>query len=190
MKKKKLTAKMTTLLLLTSVSGLVSHALAEEQEPSTELERFEASVGDVLVKGFQEVGALSCLYGTKGSVSAVVLDNPTTGDRLKGLKIEAKGNGQYDSSKTSFVDFSEIDSLISGINYIETMKADSTPLASLEATYTTEGGLVITKFTRGEKLSDAITVGKYSSENCFLREGGMSLAKQTFIDAKVVLEGL
>lgn len=190
MKKIKVTSKIAKPLLLILLSAPFCQVVAEEQEPSTALERFEASVGDVLVKGFQKVGGLDCLYRTTGSVSVVVLDNPTTGDRVKGLKIEAKGGGQYDSSKTSFVDFSEIDSLISGITYIETMSAESTPLADLEATYITEGGLVITKFTRGERLSDAITVGKYSSENCFLKRGGMSSAKQTIIDAKALLEGL
>ena len=181
------TIGMASLLFVASLSG---YTMAQEQKPSTELERFEASVGDVLVKGFQSVGTLKCLYGTSGEVSVVILDNPTTGDRVKGLKIEAKGGGQYDSTKTSFVDLTEIDSLIAGISYIEGITAESTPLTDLEATYNTEGGLVISRYTRRDGLSNAITVGKYSSEVCFLRGGGLASAKQNIVEAKTLLEGL
>lgn len=178
---------MASLIFVTSLSGFT---MAQEQKPSTELERFEASVGDVLVKGFQSVGTLSCLYRTSGEVSVVILDNPTTGHRVKGLKVEATGSGQYDSTKTSFVDSSEIDSLIAGINYIEGITAESTPLNNLEATYNTEGGLEISRYTSRDGLRNAITVGKYSSEICFLREGGLESAKQKFVEAKTLLEGL
>ena len=104
----------------------------------TDLGVFEARTGAVIIKGFGQIGSVS--VGTDViSVRCKESTDVSTGRKAYGLAIEIAGNPL--PRERIFVDYDEIDSLLSGINYLSKITYDVTPLPSYEASYSTKGGL-------------------------------------------------
>ena len=149
----------------------VGHAMAEEsKEPSTEIERFQAATGDVIIKGYEDAGSkLRGKYRRLLTVETHELIKVSAGEKSFGIVVEVKEtSGNYPKTGRSFVDENELDSLIEGINYISNISETATSLSSLEATFSTNGGLEVSAFTSSGKLQYAISAGKYTSVNIYL----------------------
>jgi len=71
--------------------------------------------------------------------------NAGTGFRAYGLAIGFAGNDQ--ARERALVDYDEIDSLLSGINYLSKITYDVTPLPGFEASYTTKAGLRVVAYS-------------------------------------------
>ena len=189
--KKSMVATAVALSYILSASGVASAQDVKSNEPSTDIERFTAESGEVIVQGFEDIGRLQCKYRYRGTLGIARFDNAVDGSSQSGLRIEVKGSGQYDSTKRSFVDYAEIESLLSGISYLETITRESSPLENVEATYSTNGGVKVTRFNDNEgKLNEAVQVGKYSSETCYLEDGGLTAFKATILKAQNKLNTL
>jgi len=101
---------------------------------------FEARTGAVVIKGFGLVGSIS--VGTDViSVRSKESTDVNTGRKVYGLAIEIAGDPV--PRERTLVDYDEIDSLLSGINYLGKITYDVTPLPGFEASYTTRAGLRI-----------------------------------------------
>ena len=124
------------------VAAFCSLALASPAQDTnalkTDIGVFEAQTGAVIIKGFGQIGSVS--VGTDViSVRCKESKDVNTGHKAYGLVIEITGNNQQ--RERTFVDYDEIDSLLSGINYLSKITYDVTPLPSFEASYTTKAGL-------------------------------------------------
>lgn len=182
--------RLVYLVGLGAVVVFAAHA-QETKEPATAIERFSADSGEVVVKGFEDIGRLDCKYRYKGVVGIARFTNAVTGDVISGLRVSVKGTGQYDSERQSFVDYEEIDGLLAGLNYLKSVDGAVTPLADFEAEFSTEGGFKATVFSNSDGgMSSAITVGKYSSEVCYLEEGALTATRALVVKAKQRLDSL
>jgi hypothetical protein len=142
----------------------------ESKEPSTDIERFQAATGDVIIKGFEKTGtSMRGKFKRNLTVEARELIRVNAGDKSFGIVVEVKEtSGSYPKTGRSFVDYDELDSLVEGINYISNVDETASSLSSIEATYSTNGGVEISAYTYEGKLEYSISAGKYQSVSIFL----------------------
>src|SRR5437879_262429 len=134
--------KLKLIGLVTVVCSLLL-AVARAQEtnaPLTILEAFEGQTGTVIIKGSAQIGSVS---GQSGMVSVNCKESKDAGTGRKewGIAIVRKeGEAPED---TIIIDYEELDSFLSGVDYISKVDYTVTPLPSFDAVYITRGGLRI-----------------------------------------------
>lgn len=110
----------------------------------TELGVFEAQTGTVIVKGFGQIGSMS--VGTVTiSVRCKISTDANTGRNACGLAFEIASGDQF--RERTFVDYDELDSLLNGVNYLNKITYDVTPLPGFEAIYSTKTGLRVVAYS-------------------------------------------
>ena len=110
----------------------------------TDIGIFEAQTGTVIVKGFEQIGSMS-VGADVISVRSKASSEAVTGHKIYGLAIEIAGNDQ--PRERTFVDYDEIDSFLEGINYLNKITYDVTPLPAFEAIFTTKTGLRVVAYS-------------------------------------------
>ncbi len=110
----------------------------------TNLGLFEVQTGTVIVKGFGQIGSMS-VGSSVISVRCKESTDASTGHKAQGLAIEIAGGAL--PRERIYVDYDEIDSLLSGINYLNKITYDVTPLPGFEASYTTKTGLRVAAYS-------------------------------------------
>ncbi len=124
------------------------HAGAQDattNTPATIIENFELQTGTVIVKGFNLVGTITLGNGVI-SVRAKESNDVNHGQKVYGIAIGWSGaspNVGGISKGFMAVDYDELESFISGINYICNVTYDVTPMSGFEASYATKSGLRI-----------------------------------------------
>jgi hypothetical protein len=130
------------------VAAFCSLALASPAQDTnalkTDIGIFEAQTGAVIIKGFGQIGSVSVGTGVI-SVRGKESTDVSTGHKAYGLVIEITGNNQQ--RERTFVDYDEIDSLLNGVNYLNKITYDVTPLPSFEASYTTKSGFRVVAYS-------------------------------------------
>jgi hypothetical protein len=108
--------------------------------PLTKLEAFDTNVEVVILKASSDAGSITADAGIVGVRCREITDT-STGRKEQGLSIDITSRA---SGKTSLlVDYDEIASLVSAIDYIGRVEVTATPLTSFDAAYTTKGGFRI-----------------------------------------------
>ena len=147
---KKLNYIMIGMVCLASFTANAANLKDEIPAPKTKLEEFSAKTGVVIVRGFEEIGTVSGLYGTSIKVEAKEFVNVSTGIKEYGITIEVKKeDGRYDKESTSYIDYDEIGSLISGIDYIAKVNKSATKFSNFQADYNTKGYFKVSTFKIG-----------------------------------------
>jgi hypothetical protein len=135
-------------ITLLTVGALAFAARAQDvltnSAPRTEIETFEAQTNTVIVKG---MGLINTINMSSGSISVLSKQSMdvTTGRKEYGLMIEFVVNGDWQTR--AVVDYSELDSFLNGIDYLNKVTSDVTPLASFEAVYTTKSGFSVIAYS-------------------------------------------
>jgi len=157
------------------------------QEPKTRLEAFERQPGSVVIKGFSEIGSVSGL-GTI-SVKCMEFTDVSTGVRQMGIVFDVKESGRLESSDRSFVDYDEIDPLLTGIDYISKVTASSTRLSKFEAIYMTKGDFRVDTFSTGsEKIEASVTSGYIGPVSAFISTAKLAELRTLISQAKQKLD--
>jgi hypothetical protein len=106
--------------------------------PKTQIEAFEAQTDTVIVKG---IGQASSLTTSVGPISVRCKESVdvATGRKQYGIVVDLAENNQ--SKDRILIDYDELDSLISGIDYLSKISYDVTPLPSFDAVFSTKSGL-------------------------------------------------
>jgi hypothetical protein len=110
--------------------------------PATAIENFEAQTNTVIVKGFSQVGTMSVGDATI-AVYAKATSDIGHDQKAYGIRLVLTGSqpGNFSSRRPLVVDYDELDSLADGIEYLEKITYDVTPLEGFDAGYTTKSGL-------------------------------------------------
>lgn len=168
----------------------ISSIYAKEEEVSTKLEAFTAKTGMVLIKGYSEIGSINGKYRETISIDAKDFTNPSN---LKvhssGITITIKESGRLEREAVGFIDYDEIDSLISGIDYISKATKSVTYLESFEATYKTKGDLQITVFSDSNNdLSAVVAINRVGNIRAFIDLQDLARLRELIINAKAKLK--
>jgi hypothetical protein len=175
-------------------SSLISHAANLKDEipaPKTKLEEFSAKTGAVIVRGFEEIGTISGIYNTSIKVEAKEFVNVSTGKKEYGITIEVKKeDGSYDKESTSYIDYDEISSLISGIDYISKVNKSATKFSNFQADYNTKGDFKISTFSTGNKIMVGIESGRIGSVSAYYNLASLPQIRDIIEKAKNKIDTL
>ncbi|HEY7402597.1 MAG TPA: hypothetical protein VIB39_03680 [Candidatus Angelobacter sp.] len=129
-------------------------AKPSDKAPGTALEAFLGTRGRMIMKEFYDVGALRGTGITE--MKALVISEPNSARKIKGLRVEVTEAGQFERTNTSFIDVDELDSLSQAIAYMADTASKwsaqpHTPYT--EIIYTSKGELQIGFFQNGKDIN-------------------------------------
>ena len=177
------------LVLLVAVGACgASDGAADVEESKTELESFAAQHGSSIIKRFSEVGVLSGDYGASITVDIMEFTNARTGESTHGLTVEVTEGGRYEKSETSYIDYSEISSLIEGLTYIATVDPIDADFDDFEAHYRTRGDFEVTLFSSGQGLTLSVSSGRIGKARGFFSESSLLKLKKLLAQGKSELD--
>jgi hypothetical protein len=160
---------------------------ATPQEPRTQLETFATQTGTAVVKGYSEIGSVRGM-GTV-SVDCMELTNVSTGTRQMGITIDVKESGRLERSDRSFVDYDEIEPLLTGIDYISKVTSSSTQLSNFEAIYKTRGSLSVVTFSGSSgKIEATVSTGYIGAARAFISTDQLAELRTVIAKAKKTLD--
>lgn len=181
-------SKFVSLTLVLTLSAFGAEDSAKSQ-PSTELEAFAAQTGAVIIRGYSELGKVAGL-GTV-EVDCREFINAQSGEKSHGLAMKVVESGRYERNDSSFIDYDEIASLLSGIDYIAKIDASVTKLKNFEATYTTRGDFAVTVYNDSKgKLSVAVSSGRIGRATAYLNFEQLSQLRSLIMEAKTRIEAI
>lgn len=153
-------------LILILAGSLVTDAFAQEevtqQKPSTELELFLQTKGQIIVKEFHEIGKIPGQQGTGLTLGTLILsDLGSYTKKRKGLRVEVMGVGKSDREHTSFLDIDEIDSMIKGLAYMSKLSDEwrDKPKEYTEVAFSTKGDFKVGFFINKGELQAFVKSG-------------------------------
>jgi hypothetical protein len=183
-------ASMYVVALVISLSA--ANAQQPEQgdsSPKTKLEAFQIQTGTVVIKGYTEMGRVGAMGAIE--VSAMEFTDATTSKKQQGVLIEIKEAGRLDNESRSFIDYDEVDSLLSGLDYISKATNDVTKLLQFEATYKTKDNFSATTFNNTSgKINAAVSSGRIRPAKAFLSLEKLSELRGLIAQAKQKLESV
>ncbi len=139
-------------MLLTALAAwsiLASQASAQNTNPcpslpATTLETLESATGRVIIRATAPIGSVSA----SAAVVSVVCKEDTvvsTSRKEYGITVGIKLDGQPEDR--TVIDYDELDSLLSSIDYLSKVDWSVTSLSSFDASYTTKAGLRLVVFS-------------------------------------------
>ena len=118
--------------------------------PKTELGQFEAGIGVVIVKSTGDIGSVTAAGGV--SVKCRESLDTSSGLKRQGLIITIAVTG--DQTDTSIIDYDELDSLLSALDYLKSVNWSVTTLGSFDAFYTSRDGLRVAVYGNQRRLDN------------------------------------
>src|SRR5260221_7843409 len=179
------------ILLLLTVGPLTVFAQADKpkKEPQTKIEAFQAKTGSVLIKNYSEIGEIKGM-GADVTVTSWEFTDPQSKSKQQGISVSVKEHGRLEREERSFVDFDEIDSLLSGMDYVSKLSPESFKLKNFEAVYETRGKLRVTFLTPYQDIVAGVYVGSFSQIYAFLTRDQFAKFRQLIDDAKSALDAI
>lgn len=153
----------------------------EPFEPRTKLEAVESRYERVLIKGFSQIAALN-VRGANIRLDAVELKDTSTSSRASGLVVVLRESTENPRESRAFIDYEEIDRLLSALESIGRVNESVTKLAGFEARYRTLGDLEIVVF----RQSRSGTAASLSSGICDRVTGLLTLDELERLRAHII----
>ncbi len=180
-------SRVVILLLLVSshLMGTAAQGQDNPSKPATKLESFQAKTGVVLVRGFTTVGKLRGLGGEITVDARDFRDAGNSGAHVSGISISVKESDRLERENVSFIDADEIDSLLTGLDYISKANKDSTKLDHFEVEYQTKGDFSVTVFNESNgNLAVAVSSGRIGKTTTYLKLGDIPELVRLITSAK------
>jgi hypothetical protein len=137
----------------------VADVSAVAEEPATKLEAFMAQDGAVVIRGSSRVGGVRGEPGCVVAVESKEVKIVGSGERALGITVEVRRLDGRDPGRTSYVDFEELPSLLSGLEYMGRLERSASSLDQLEADYRTKGGLAVTLYNTSSGMKAVVASG-------------------------------
>lgn len=147
------TSRNVTVRLL-AVVWLLAAAAALAQDtnaPKTELGMFEARTGVVIVKSAGDIGSVGT---SDGSVSVKCKESLDISSGLKQQGLAVTITGKDQQTETTLIDYDELDSLLSALDYLKNVNWSVTTLSSFDAVYTSRDGLRVAVYGNQRRLDN------------------------------------
>ena len=126
---------------------LAAQQLCGAEQPKTRLEAFLAQDSVVIIRGFSRIGEVAGHRGTSVVIESRELTDAGTQRRAYGIAVEVREGGDSVRTRTALVDFEEIPSLLSALDYIGKLEKTATALDQFQVRYRTKGDLVVATFS-------------------------------------------
>ena len=117
-------------------------------EPRTRLEALEDKLTTIVLKGFTRITTVE-VRGVR--VDAIEMKEMGNVARVKGIVIVLRDSGGTLEDNRAFIDYEEIDPLLSAIDTLTRVDETSTKLAGFEAHYRTQGDFEMRVFRQTQR---------------------------------------
>ncbi|MEX2702326.1 MAG: hypothetical protein Q6368_004580 [Candidatus Baldrarchaeota archaeon] len=159
---------MVILLLLVPTLSIAQEKA--KREPATKLEQFLSKKGKLIIKDFRKIGVISGQYGTKIKIDALTIYEPSSEfQKIKGLRVEIQGAGKFETTRTSFLDMDEVESLSQAISYmirlLEKWKDYSREYT--EVIFSTRGDFDLGFYQKGTSVQGFAQSGVIGASTCY-----------------------
>jgi hypothetical protein len=175
------------------LSATITQALLSTTKPATKLEEISVRKNALIVKGYTQIAAIPGENGASITITAGQVQDMTNQTKEYGLVINV-ASAQRASS--AYVDYDEIDTLVSSLDYLEKTDKNPTQLTNFEAQYRTRGDLWITNYNDSGARMVAIrttqieAAGQITSAIAYFRPTSLGDIRQQMINAKQMLDKL
>lgn len=158
----------------------------EPLEPRTKLEAFEERYSTVLMKGFTQVTAIE-VRGVR--VDAVELRDIPRATRVMGIVVVLGSASEKPQENRAFIDYEEIDSLLSGIDAVSRVNETMTKLVGFEGKYRTLGDFEISVFRQTRTgTAVSLTTGVCNQARVTMSLDDLARVRAMLVDAKAKLD--
>jgi hypothetical protein len=158
----------------------------EPLEPRTKLEAFEERYGTVLMKGFTQVTAIE-VRGVR--VDAVELREIPRATRAMGIVVVLGSGSEKPQENRAFIDYEEIDALLSGIDTVSRVNETMTKLVGFEGKYRTLGDFEINVFRQTRSgTAVSLTTGVCNQARVTMSLDDLVRVRAMLVDAKTKLD--
>ena len=156
--------------------------------PATTLETWEAATDRVMVKGTAPVGSVS-LNGAVMSVTCEELAVGGLNQKMYGIRVGIAVKGQ--SEGRTVLDYDELDSLLSAIDYLSKVDWSVTSLSSFDASYTSKAGLRVAAFSsKRAGMIEYSVRGSLMGKRVVVTQGQLSQLRSLVEQAKNNLDAI
>jgi len=166
-------------------------------EAPTRLEALELRKGTVIIKGYTEIGRVDGEEASSITVSAIEMKDTTRGTREMGLAIVAAQGGETRRQAISYVDFEEINALLTALDYLAKPDPEATRLSAYEAQYRTHSNLEFMSFDSNNQRMISVRAvqvvfpsGEVTWSTAQFRLATLASIRKQIVDAKEVLDKL
>ena len=120
-----------------AISSTAQTANTVPLPPATKLESFNTNVSSVIFRASSDLGSISVNTGVL-VVKCREITDTATGHKEQGMAMQIAQKDQPEDRL--LIDYDEIASLTTAIDYLTKLDVSMTPLNSFDASYTTKGG--------------------------------------------------
>jgi hypothetical protein len=139
-------------------------------KPQTKLEAMATEKGELLVKGYTDIGTLQGEDGSSVRVTAIEIADQSRGSRQTGIAMQVttrdRGRGA-----TSLIDSEDVKSLLDAIDSIAKIDHAVTRMGDFESSYRTHGDLEIANIRTGNGRMVTITATQILSPSGLVLTG-------------------
>ena len=160
---------------------------AEPAQPGTKLEAFLGRHGRLIVKDFYDLGQLSSMGHVQ--MEGLVIYEPGSSDKIKGLRVEVTESSSLERSNTSFIDLDELKSLSDAISYISDLSKKwqgQSHEPYTEIVYSSKGEFDLGFYQKGTKSSAFVSSGSIGKATAFLKTADLDRLK-SMVDQAISL---
>ena len=150
---------------------LLFSSVSFSKEPTatqkTKLQRFLSKKGILYVKEFYPVGTFVCKYDDKVKLEDMVVYQPGTNIKLKGLVVRIEESSENESS--ALLDYDETKGLLKAIKYVKDLsqKWAGQKRQYTEVVYSTKDNFKCGFYQSGDKQVGFLSVGYIDNKNCY-----------------------
>lgn len=155
--------------------------------PPTLFESFSITKDAVMIKGISHIGELEGQVAYPIEVRVEELINIQTSNKVYGVVLRSKTPRQ---TVINYIDYDELDPLLSGMRYIVQLDHNATTLEHFNAYFQTRGGLTVSKYSVDNRNYLAVKTGLPESEPNIMDLPAMAQFETLLVAAKTKLDAI
>ena len=168
-----------------SAQTSMAPAAQSEKAPSTAIEAFMGKRGRMIIRDSYDIGTTRSTGTIK--MDALVIYEPNSAQKVKGLRVEVQEAGRFERSSTSFIDFEELDGLSQALAYLidlENKWSGQPREPYTEVSYTSKGEFEVGFYKRGNDRAVYCKSGRIGAATAFLTIADLPKLK-AFVDQAI-----
>lgn len=159
----------------------------QAEQPATKVEAFLGKRGRLVLKDSYDLGQISSLG--KIEMDALVIYEPGSSQKVKGLRVEVTEAGRLERSNTSFIDLDELQSLSEALSYMSNLAKQWNTQGHetyTEVIYSSKGQFKVGFFQKGKENGAFFTSGSIGAVNAFVKIADLDRLK-SLVDQAISL---
>ncbi|MFW9874924.1 MAG: hypothetical protein ACFFG0_17595 [Candidatus Thorarchaeota archaeon] len=160
------------------------------KEPATKLEKFLSKRGRIIVKDYYKIGRIPGTYDTRMELTAIVIYEPGSELKNKGIQIQVEKQERYGRTDTSFLDFEEVESLSKAVTYMTKLLSNWKGVNKeyTEVVFSTKGDFQIGFYQQGTERQIFASSGYVGKVSCFFDSDNLSFVKKYLEEGLKILK--